>query len=161
MKVEIVDIPKITSYVGIRASEYFSNLGQSINYSFKELINRQDEIKNIVNPSVTFGVSPPNYKGNKGRVDFYCCYEVSPIANVPHGMMHIHILPRTYSKTYYKGPISKTETAYDYTSNWLKENGYTYDEVEHYFERYDERTIVSHDDEANELIIYCPVKKKE
>ncbi|MCJ8010778.1 GyrI-like domain-containing protein [Paenibacillus sp. KQZ6P-2] len=159
MKVEIVETKNITTYVGIRATAYFSNLGESINHAFIELTRRKDEILNIKNLNVTYGITPPNYKGNTGLVDFYCCYEVEPIFNVPQGMVHIHLLPRTYTLTHYVGPASQTGTAYDYTSNWMNENGYTYDDVAYYFERYDEKTIIKDDNEKNETKIYCPVKK--
>jgi len=159
MKVEILETHCITSYVGVRATEEFSNLGQSIGKSFSELFKRKDEITNIINPSVTYGISPPNYKGNKGKVDFYCSYEVSSVANVPHGMVHIHILPRVYSVTHYIGPRSETDSGYEYTSQWLSENGYTYDDSEYYFERHDDGSIVDQDDEIIEMKIYSPVKK--
>jgi len=159
MKVEIVETKKIMTFVGIRATEYFSELGNGVNRAFTELVNRKDEIRHIKNPIATYGITPPNYKGNPGQVDFYCCYEVEPIANVPHGMVHLHVLPRLYSLTSYAGPISKTGTAYDFTSKWMNENGYAYDDVEYYFEKYDGRTIRDHDDDRNEIKIYCPVKK--
>ncbi|QYR24376.1 effector binding domain-containing protein [Paenibacillus sp. sptzw28] len=102
----------------------------------------------------------PNYKGNAGLLDFYCCYEVDPVANVPHGMVHIHLLPRMYSATHYKGPAGRTSTAYDYTSGWLQENGYSYDDIDYYFEKYDGKTIRDSEDQRNEVKIYCPVKKR-
>jgi predicted transcriptional regulator YdeE len=160
MKVEIIQTSNITAFVGVRASGNMSELGESIKDAFDELVRRQHEIKHIKNPKVTYGITPPNYKGNNGAVDFYCCYEVDPLAILPHGMIHIHILPRTYSMTNYRGSVSKTVTAYDYTSRWLLENGYTYDDVAYYFEKYDEKTIRESDDEQNEIIIFCPVKQK-
>lgn len=160
MKVEIVETKEITTYVGIRATAFFSSLGENINSACIELTRRKDEIKNIINPNVTYGITPPNYKGNTGLVDFYCCYEIEPFANLPHGMVHIHLLPRIYSLTHYVGPISQTESAYDYTSKWMNENGYTYDDVAYYFERYDEKTIIEDDNDKNEIKIYCPVKKR-
>jgi predicted transcriptional regulator YdeE len=159
MEIEIVQTSSISTYVGVRASAHMSNLGESIGRAFEELIRRRNEIKNIKNPNVTYGISPPNYKGSTGTVDFYCCYEVDPLENLPHGMIHIHLLPRTYSMTHYRGPASKTVTAYDYTTKWMNENGYTYDDVSYYFERYDEKTIIESDDERNEVKIFCPVKK--
>jgi predicted transcriptional regulator YdeE len=48
----------------------------------------------------------------------------------------------------------------DYTTRWLLENGYTYDDVAYYFEKYDEKTIRESDDDQNEITIFCPVKKK-
>lgn len=161
MNVEIVEIKEITTYVGIRATAYFSNLGESINHAFIELSRRRDEIHNLINPNVTYGITPPNYKGNSGLVDFYCCYEVKPIANLPHGMVHIHLLPRLYTLTSYVGPISQTEKAYEYTSRWLNENGYTYDDTAYYFEKYDEKTIIKDDNKNNEIKIFCPVKGSE
>jgi predicted transcriptional regulator YdeE len=159
MKVEIVETKEITTYIGIRVTSDFLNLGDNINQAFTELKRRQGEIQTIKNPNVTFGITPPNYKGNTGLVDFYCCYEVAPLIHLPHGMIHIHLLPRVYSLTHYVGPISKTETAYDFTTRWLGENGYTYDDVAYYFERYDEKTIIKDDNEKNEIQICCPVKK--
>ncbi|WP_027087890.1 GyrI-like domain-containing protein [Cohnella panacarvi] len=161
MRVEIIQTSQITSFVGIRAISLMSELGDNVSHAFKELEERKKEIKNVTNLEVTYGISPPNYKGNKGLLDFYCCYEVDPITNLPHEMIHIQILPRLYSVTNYKGPASKTYTAYDFTSNWLKENGYEYDDVSYYFEKYDEKTIRENDDDRNEITIYCPIKKKE
>jgi predicted transcriptional regulator YdeE len=74
-------------------------------------------------------------------------------------MVHIRLLPRAYTLTHFVGPISQTESAYDYTSKWMIENGYTYDDVSNYFETYDEKTIKKDDSEKNEIKIYCPVKK--
>lgn len=159
MDVEIVETKEISTYVGIRATAFFSNLGESIHHAFVELSNRRDEIRHIKNPNVTYGITPPNYKGNDRPVDFYCCYEVDPMINLPHGMVHIHLLPRLYTLTHYRGPISRTERAYDYTSKWLNENGYAYDDVDYYFEKYDEKTLLKDDNEKNEIKIYCPVKK--
>lgn len=160
MKVEIVETENITTYVGIRATADFANLGETVNHAFIELTRRKDEILNIKNPNVTYGITPPNYKGNTGLVDFYCCHEVEPISNLPHGMVHFHLLPRMYTLTHYIGPASQTGTAYDYTSNWINDNGYTYDDVACYFERYDKKTSINDDNEKNEIQIYCPVKKK-
>jgi predicted transcriptional regulator YdeE len=160
MEIEIVQTSNISAFVGVRASANMSNLGNSIGIAFDELIRRRDEIKNIKNPNVTYGISPPNYKRNNGTVDFYCCFEVDPLENLPHGMVHIHLLPRTYSMTCYRGSASQTVTAYDYTTKWLDENGYTNDDVAYYFERYDEKTIRELNDERNEIKIFCPVKKK-
>jgi predicted transcriptional regulator YdeE len=42
----------------------------------------------------------------------------------------------------------------------MNENGYTYDDVAYYFERYDEKTIIEDDNDKNEIKIYCPVKKR-
>jgi len=159
MNIEIVETKQISTYVGIRATAYFSNLGESINHSFTELYRRKHEIVNIKNPNVTYGITPPNYKGNTGLVDFYCCYEVDSLIHLPHAMVHIHLLPRRYTLTHYVGPISQTETAYDYTSSWMNVNGYTYDDVSYYIERYDEKTIIKDDCEKNEIKLYCPVKK--
>lgn len=159
MKVEIIETKDITTYVGIRATAYISMLGENINKGFLELTRRREEIPNVKNPNVTFGITPPNYKENQGLVDFYCCYEVEPFSKLPNEMVHIHLLPRTYSLTHYVGPISQTETAYEYTSRWIHKNGYTYDDVAYYFEKYDEKTIIENDNEKNEIKIYCPVKK--
>lgn len=159
MKLEIVTTKSITTYVGIRATAYFSNLGKSVNHAFMELTRRKDEILNIKDPSVTYGITPPNFKGNTGLVDFYCCYEVEPMSNLPHGMIHIHLLPRNYSLTHYVGPISQTQRAYGYTSKWINENGYTYDDIAYYLESYDDKTIIENDNEKNEIKIYCPIRK--
>ncbi|MCR8644793.1 GyrI-like domain-containing protein [Paenibacillus sp. N1-5-1-14] len=159
MHIEIIDTEEITTYVGIRATANFFNMGESVNQAFMELERRKDEIRHITNPTVTYGITPPNYKGNTRVIDFYCCYEVEPMLNLPHGMVHIHLLPRLYSLTHYVGPSSLTGTAYDYTSKWLSENGYAYDDVAYYFERYDELTIRDNDTVKNEVNIYCPVKK--
>ncbi len=160
IEIEIVQTSNISAFVGVRASTSMSNLGTGVGHAFDELIRRRDEINNIKNPNVTYGISPPNYKRNNGMLDFYCCYEVDPLENLPGGMVHIHLLPRTYSKTHYRGPASQTVTAYDFTTKWLDENGYSYDDVAYYYERYDEKTIREFDDERNEIIIFCPVKKK-
>ncbi|WP_169091659.1 GyrI-like domain-containing protein [Paenibacillus sp. PL91] len=160
MDIQIVQTSNISAFVGVRASANMSNLGECIEHAFKELKRRRNEIKNIKNPNVTFGISPPNYKGSTGVVDFYCCFEVEPLENLPHGMVHIHLLPRTYSMTHYIGPASKTVTAYNYTTKWIKENGFINDDVSYYFERYDEKAIRESDDDGNEIKIFCPVKKK-
>jgi predicted transcriptional regulator YdeE len=161
MEIEIVQTTAIATYVGVRATEVFSKLGPSVHRAFQELSRRTEEILNIKNPQVTYGITPPNYKASKGLVDFFCCFEVGPVANVPPEMVLIRILPRTYSRTHYIGPASKTGSAYDYTSKWLMENGYAYDDVEYYFERYDEKTTFDRDDESSEVMIYCPVKRRE
>ncbi|MDQ0917023.1 hypothetical protein [Paenibacillus sp. V4I5] len=85
---------------------------------------------------------------------------MDPLENLPHGMVNIHLLPRIYSMTHYRGSASKTVTSYDYTTKWMNENGYINDDVSYYFERYDEKTIIESDDERNEIKIFCPVKKK-
>jgi len=159
MKVEIVESRTLTTYVGIRATAIYSQLGEHVSHAFRELTRRKDEIHNINNPHVTYGITPPNYKGNTGPVDFYCCYEIEPMTHLPHGMVHIHLLPRIYALTHYVGPISQTGTAYDYTSKWLNQHGYAYDDVSYYVERYDEKTIIEDDYEKNEIKIYCPVRK--
>ncbi|WP_028608399.1 GyrI-like domain-containing protein [Paenibacillus harenae] len=160
MKVEIIQTESITAYVGVRTSGHMIELGKSVTGAFDELVSRRHEIRHLKNANVTYGITPPNYKGNPGPVDFYCCYEVNPLANVPHGMVHIHLLPRLYSVTSYRGPASKTASAYDFTSRWLLENGYAYDDAAYYFERYDDRTRRETDDDRNEVTIYCPVKRQ-
>ncbi|PWV95856.1 putative transcriptional regulator YdeE [Paenibacillus cellulosilyticus] len=160
MRVEIVETNQLSAYIGVRACAAFSDLGVAVNRAFDELISRRDEIKTIKNPDVTYGITPPNYKGNAGVVDFYSCFEVEPLEGLPHGMVHLHLLPRLYAVTYYRGPASQTVTAYDFTSQWLKDNGYDYDDVAYYLERYDEKTIAASDDERNEIQIWTPVKKR-
>lgn len=150
MKVEIVQTNEITSYVGIRAISLMTDLGNAVSHALKELNERSTEIRNIKNHQNTYGITPPNYKGNNGLLDFYCCHEVDPLANVPQGMIHIHLLPRMYSVTHYKGPASKSYTAYDFTSKWMQENGF----------EYDEKTIRDIEDDRNEITIYCPIKNK-
>lgn len=159
MKVEIIQTSEISAFVGIRVNSYMTDLGDDVIRASNELRRRRDEIKEIKNQAVTYGISPPNYKENNDKLDFYCCYEVNPLANLPHGMIHIHLLPRTYSITHYQGPRSKIVTAYDYTSKWLKDNGYEYDDTSYYFEKYEERTSIEPDEENNEIKIFCPVKK--
>ncbi|GMK40201.1 hypothetical protein PCCS19_32560 [Paenibacillus sp. CCS19] len=161
MRVEIVETDGISAYVGVRASSTFDQLGSTVSRAFDELMTRRDEIKNIKSDNVTYGITPPNYKGNNGIVDFYSCYEVDPFESLPHGMVHLHLLPRLYAVTYYKGPASQTGNAYDFTSQWLKDNGYEYDDVAYYLERYDEKTIPGSDDERNEIQIWSPVKKRK
>lgn len=160
MNIEIVHTDTITAFVGVRAESTMAELGFHVKRAFDELVERRHEIKNIKNPKVSYGITPPNYKGNNGPVDFYCCYEVEPLANVPHGMVHIHLLPRMYSITHYIGAASESFTAYDFTSQWLLENGYSYDDIDYYFERYDEKSAVGADQEQTEVKIYCPVKKE-
>ncbi|MBD3922491.1 GyrI-like domain-containing protein [Paenibacillus sp. PR3] len=160
MRVEIVETERISTYIGVRACAYFSDLGAAVGRAFDELISRSDEIKNIRNTNVTYGITPPNYKGNNGVVDFYSCYEVDPIESLPHGMVHLHLLPRVYAMTHYKGPASQTGNAYDFTTQWLKDNGYEYDDVAYYLERYDEKTVVGSDDDRSEMQIWTPVKKR-
>ncbi|MBP3963228.1 GyrI-like domain-containing protein [Paenibacillus lignilyticus] len=160
MKIEIIQTSTISSFVGVRASSLMSNLGNAVNQALHEVVRRSDEIGNIRNREVTYGITPPNYKGNDGLLDFYYCYEVEPLSNVPHGMVHLHLLPRVYSVTYYRGAASKLVTAYEFTSKWIAENGYEYDDVSYYFERYDEKTMRETDDVRNEITIYCPIKEK-
>jgi hypothetical protein len=59
MEIEIVQTSNISAFVGVRASANMSNLGESIGSAFNELIRRRNEIKNIKNPNVTYGISPP------------------------------------------------------------------------------------------------------
>ena len=161
MDIQIIQTDAITAYVGVRAASTMAELGYNVKRAFAELAERRHEIKNIKNPLVTYGITPPNYKGNNGQVDFYCCYEVEPLANVPHGMVHIHLLPRMYSVTDYIGPASESFSAYDFTSSWLLENGYSYDDIDYYLERYDELKAGEAGHEQTEIKIYCPVKKRE
>ncbi|WP_219836965.1 GyrI-like domain-containing protein [Paenibacillus sp. R14(2021)] len=161
MKIEILQTNEISTFVGIRTNSVMTDLGIAVNHTFKELTERKSEIRNIKNHQVTYGITPPNYKGNNGLLDFYCCFEVKQITNLPHGMVHIQILPRLYSVTYFIGASRKTYMAYDFTSRWLQENGYEYDDVSYYFEKYDEKTIREIDDDKNEITIYCPIKKKQ
>ena len=160
MKVEIIETSTITTYVGVRANGFMSELGQGVSDAFAELARRRSEIANIARPNMTYGITPPNYKGNSGLLDFYCCYEVEPLTRLPHGMIHIQLLPRVYAKTHYIGPKSRTASAYDYTTTWLNENGYMYDDVSYYYEAYDERKRNDKDGENSEVIIYCPVKRR-
>ncbi|WP_308639792.1 GyrI-like domain-containing protein [Paenibacillus silvisoli] len=160
MKIELVETSELTAFVGVRAVSLMSDLGSAAERGFNELLQRRDEIQTVKNPHVTYGITPPNYKGNDGLLDFYCCYEVDPLIKLPAGMVHIHLLPRLYTATHYKGPASKSYEAYDFTSGWLRENGNEYDDVSYYLERYDEKTLRDNDDERNEVVIYCPVRKK-
>lgn len=161
MKIEIIETLAITTYVGIRANATMTDLGKGVSDAFSELSSRRDEIANIARANMTYGITPPNYKGNNGLLDFYCCYEVEPFTHLPHGMIHIQLLPRVYSKTHYIGPISKTASAYDFTTKWLNENGYMYDDVSYYYEEYDEQKNKDKDSENSEVLIYCPVKRRD
>ncbi|QJD83215.1 GyrI-like domain-containing protein [Cohnella herbarum] len=161
MKIEIVQTSAITSYIGVRASGTMATLEAPVRDAFHELISRREEIKNIINQEITYGITPPNYKSSNGMLDFYCCYEVSQIGNLPPGMVHIHLLPRTYSLTHYRGPSSSNYLAYDFTTKWLEENGYEYDDTAYYLEKYEESRLKDADDESNDVMIYCPIKMRQ
>lgn len=161
MKVELIQTDQMTTCVGIRAVSLMSELGDQVSSAFAQLAARKHEIQTIKNPETTYGITPPNYKGNDGPLDFYCCYEVDPLISLPQGMTLLHIPPRAYAATTYQGPASQTYTAYDFTTNWLRENGYAYDDVSYYYEKYDAKTIRANDDARNEMTIYCPVKKQD
>lgn len=80
---------------------------------------------------------------------------------MPPGTVHIHLLPRTYSMTQYRGPSRSNYLAYDFTTKWLEENGYEYDDTAYYLEKYEKSRLIDADDESNEVMIYCPVKMRK
>ncbi|PYI57277.1 GyrI-like domain-containing protein [Paenibacillus flagellatus] len=161
MNIRAVQMPAFT-VVGIRASGTMSGLGAPVRQAYVDLLRRREDIRNVNDPGTVYGVSPPNYKGNPGPLDFYVCLEVDPIANVPHGMVHLHLVPHLYAEAVYRGPEKRKVEAYDATSRWMRENGYVYDDVTYYFERYGERTkLLDPDDEDNEVLVYCPIRRKE
>lgn len=158
MKIEVVEVSGFTA-VGIRVTDYMSNLGIGVRDAWIRLQDRKQEIKNIKDSSITLGISPPNYKGNNGMLDFYVCFGVEPFVHLPQGMVHIEISPRLYVQTSYKGSGAESYKAYDFTTQWIKEHGYSYDDISYYFEVYNQRTkMLDPNDTDNEIQIFCPVK---
>jgi len=95
-------------------------------------------------------------------LDFYVCFEVEPFVHLPQGMVHIEISPRQYARTKYRGSGAESYKAYDFTTQWIKEHGYSYDDISYYFEVYNQRTkMLAPDDIENEIQIYSPVKPME
>ncbi|MFK7697731.1 GyrI-like domain-containing protein [Paenibacillus sp. HJGM_3] len=156
--VELVDLQ--WTGLGLRFTHNMSNLDACTIDAMGTLRDRLSSIPNVKRPDTMYGISPPNYKGNPGELDFYVCVEVEPIAAVPPGMVHIRIPERLYTRTVYRGAVNDREAAYSYTSAWLKERGYAYDDVEYYLEEYGPDTRMdATQEESSVMYIYCPVKR--
>jgi predicted transcriptional regulator YdeE len=75
-------------------------------------------------------------------------------------MVNITVDPAQYACCTYKGQMTNKVEAYDFTTKWLKENGYEYFDAAYYFEVYDEKTNLPDSTSDNNTIkINCPVKK--
>lgn len=146
--------------VGIRITDQMENLDRRIPETWQELQRRMGEIRGIKNAAVTYGISPPNYKGNPGPVDFYDCVAVEPFENLPHGMVHLTVDRQTYACCDYHGPMSRKVEAYDATSAWIRTNGHAYFEAAYYFEVYDQRTrLLDPDNPENWIGIGSPIRQ--
>jgi predicted transcriptional regulator YdeE len=144
--------------VGLRISNVMEGLEGDILRARQELNRRIDEIDRVKMQTITYGISPPNYKGNTGIVDFYVCVEVEPLLRLPHGMVNLTVDPQMYAVASYQGPMNRKVEAYDATSRWLADSGYTY-ATALYFERYDERTNMADDSSAdNAFDAYSPIR---
>lgn len=146
--------------VGIRVTlPSMVELGAAVREAGTQLRQRMEEIGLVRDADTLYGISPPNYKGNPGPFDFYVCVEVERLEKLPHGMVHIRLQPQLYAEVEYKGPLKDGCRAYDFTSSWLRENSYEYDDTEYYYEIYGPRTNLSEDtDESGEMKVLCPVK---
>lgn len=148
--------------VGIRVTDQMENLGQRLPEAWQELQRRMGEIRGVTNPAVTYGISPPNYKGNPGPVDFYVCVEVSPLENLPHGMVHLTVERQTYAYCDYRGPMGRSFEAYDATYAWMKQNGHAYFDAAYYLEVYDQQTnLLDHGNPDSRAGIYSPIRLRD
>lgn len=161
MKLEKVERFKV---VGIRIIDEMENLNTRIQQAGKELRERIHEIRGVKNPDVLYGISPPNYKGNPGPLDFYVCIEVDPFENLPHGMVNITIDPQLYAVCDCSHSMNEKGNAYDFTSSWMKENQYDYLDAAYYFEVYDlsgGTNLEDLNDINNRMKVYSPVQKRK
>ncbi|HEU5138697.1 MAG TPA: GyrI-like domain-containing protein [Bacillales bacterium] len=161
MRLEPVERFKV---VGIRIIDEMENLNARIQQAARELQERMHEIRGVRNPDVLYGISPPNYKGNPGPLDFYVCVEVDPFENLPYGMVNITIDPELYAVcTYEKDSMNNKGNAYDFTTTWLQEKGYEYFDAAYYFEVYNVNgewtNLEDLDNTHNRIKVYSPVRK--
>lgn len=157
--IRIVMRPAFTA-VGLRVTvPRKEQLGTAVREAWRRLQERKREISLIRDGHITYGFSPPNYKGNPGPFDFYVAFEVERIERLPHGMVHLRLPARQYAEVEYRGQMNRAYEAYNRTTQWLKENGYEYDDTEYYYEVYDEQTqLLDSADTANGMKVLSPVK---
>jgi predicted transcriptional regulator YdeE/catechol 2,3-dioxygenase-like lactoylglutathione lyase family enzyme len=132
-----------------------NELGPAVAEARRELQLRMTEIAHIRNAHMMYGISPPNYKGNPGPLDFYVCVAVERLTGLPPGMVHLRLEPQLYAVVTYQGPTELGYQAYDFTSQWLRDNGYEYDDTEYYYETYEE---TANADGVTEKWVYSPIK---
>lgn len=146
--------------VGVRVTvPVMDELGPAVLEARRLLRHRVHEIGLVRDAHTVYGISPPNYKGNPGPFDFYVCVEVERLERLPHGMVLLRLQPKLYAEVEYRGPLAEGYRAYDFTSRWLRENGYEYDDTEYYYEVYDERNNrLDYTDENGEMKVFSPVK---
>lgn len=131
---------------------YGDNSNGEIPQIWGVFFKRINEIKNIVDPEISYGVCDPEVSED-GKFHYTVCVEVSSFEDVPEGMVTKTIPGGRYAVFTYNGPIEKISEFYrSIYKEWMPNLEY---EVEFRpdFEYYDKRFC-----EKGELDIYVPIK---
>jgi AraC family transcriptional regulator len=114
---------------------------------------RMNEIKHIAGPG--YGVMD-NYGEETGEFDYVAGFEVDSRADIPEGMVSIHIPGQTYAVFTSTLPTLRQTFQYVY-EKWLPRSGHQRTDGPE-FELYDK--TFDPEDKDSEMYIYIPVVKK-
>ena len=89
----------------------------------KQLSERMDEIKNVVNRSLQHGAFVVDNSSDE-EDGYWVCVEVSDYENIPEDMVTLTIPSQRYAVVRHKGSNEKIREAYSELHQWIQENGY-------------------------------------
>ncbi|MGV2941325.1 GyrI-like domain-containing protein [Mesobacillus sp. LC4] len=109
--------------VGIRVlcpgDEYLKEIPKAS----RQLSERSDEIKNVVDHSLQHGAFVVDNSSDK-EDGYWVCVEVSDYENIPAGMVTLTIPPQRYAVLRHKGSNEKIREAYSELHQWIQKHGY-------------------------------------
>lgn len=109
--------------VGIRVlcpgDEYLKEIPKAS----RQLSERSDEIKNVVDRSLQHGAFVVDNSSDK-EDGYWVCVEVSDYENIPADMVTLTIPPQRYAVLQHKGSNEKIREAYSELHKWIQQSGY-------------------------------------
>ncbi|MCG1023237.1 GyrI-like domain-containing protein [Sutcliffiella horikoshii] len=117
---KMCDELKLVGYRVLCAGEKYAN---EIPQASKRLVNRLQEIKNVKNSELQYGVFIVDAK-NEQEDGYWVMVEVECFEDIPNEMVTIVIPSQKYATARYEGPNKGIFEAYEELHNWSAEQGY-------------------------------------
>ena len=89
----------------------------------KQLSERRDEIKNVVNQSLQYGAFVVDNRSDK-EDGYWVCVEVSQYEDIPEDFVTLTIPAQRYAVWRHKGSNEKIREAYGELHQWIQKHGY-------------------------------------
>lgn len=88
----------------------------------EKLLNRMNEIKQVINPSLQVGAFVVD-NSTEEEDGYWVCVEVKEYEDIPKDMVVLTVPPQKYGALRHKGSNSMIRNSYDTLHKWMEEEG--------------------------------------